>query len=92
MNIQVQRNSHLLISPPSLMVLSVSHLGAYAFYQKMHALHLHLVSGSQPPSLETSVTSETLGRILHLNIHKNIEKKGNVLKVNSCILGKKDSS
>lgn len=69
MNIQVQRNSLLLISPPLLMVLSVSDLCAYAFYQKMHALHLHFASGSQPPSLETSVTSETLGRILHLNIH-----------------------
>lgn len=70
MKIQVQRNSLLLlISPPSLMVLSVSHLCAYAFYQKIHALHLHLVSGSQPPSFETSVTSESLGRILHLNIH-----------------------
>lgn len=55
MKIQVQRSSLLLISPPSLMVLSLSHLCAYAVNQKMHALHLHLVSGSQPPSLEKTV-------------------------------------
>lgn len=62
MKSQEQRNFLLIISP-SLMVLSASHLCAYAFYQKMYALHLHLVSGSQPPSLENSVTGETLGRI-----------------------------
>lgn len=52
MKIQVQKNFLVLISSSSLMVLPVSHPCAYAFYQKMHALHLHLISGSQPPSLE----------------------------------------
>lgn len=51
------------------MVLSASHLCAYAFYHIIYALQLHLVSGSQPPSFVTSVTIETLGRILHLNTH-----------------------